>query len=110
MAKHKVVPIKDGDPLSKRLKTGTIVACSDGWRGRVHYDDGKSVTMIRDGDQMNSTFKGHRSFMRSSVKLGSFKIVGRGPVVDLAARKMLSCTVSVIDRARLEAEWESAPE
>jgi hypothetical protein len=109
MANRKVVSIKSTDPLAKRLKSGTVIAMGDGWKGRVHHDDGKAVSLIRDGERVNDAFKGHRGFLRRSVKIGGFQMVGRSQVVDLAARKMLPCSVTVIDRDRLETEWQSAP-
>jgi hypothetical protein len=86
-----------------------LVTMSDGWRGRVHHDDGEVVTVIRDGERMYAAFRGHRGFLRQSVKVGGFRMVGRSQVVDLAARKILTCGVVVVDRARLESEWQSAP-
>jgi hypothetical protein len=108
MAKHKLIPLKSSDPLATRLKSGTVVRMSDGWRGRVHYDDGEGVTLIRDGEEMNASFKGHRGFFRRSIKMGGVPMVSRSQVVDLGRRKMLGCTVTVLDRAGLEAEWEAS--
>src|SRR5665811_18250 len=47
--RHKLIPLKKSNPLAMRLKSGTIVRMSDGWRGRVHRDDGDAVSLIRDG-------------------------------------------------------------
>ena len=108
MARHKLIPLKGSDPLATRLKSGTVVRMSDGWRGRVHHDDGESVSLIRDGEKMNKSFKGHRGLLRRSIKMGGLPMVSRSQVVDLHARKMMSCTVTVIDRARLETEWDAS--
>ncbi len=78
---------------------------SDGWQGRVHHDDEETVTLIRDGEEMNASFKGYRGFSRRSIKMGGVPMISRSQVVDLHARKVMGCTVTVIDRARLEAEW-----
>jgi hypothetical protein len=109
MARHKLIPVKGTDPLASRLKPGTVVLMSDGWRGRVHHDDGEVVTLIKDGEKMNRSFKGHRGLLRRSIKMGGLPMVSRSQVVDLHARKMMGVTVTVIDRARLETEWQSAP-
>lgn len=109
MARHKLIPLKSSDPLAKRLKRGTVVHMSDGWRGRVHHDDGEVVSLIRDGEEMNASFKGHRGLLRRSIRMGGIPMVSRSQVVDLRARKVMGCTVTVIDRARLESEWNSAP-
>jgi hypothetical protein len=37
-------------------------------------------------------------------------MISRSQVVDLGARKLMRCTVTVIDRERLARSWESAPE
>jgi hypothetical protein len=108
MAKHKLIPLKSSEPLAMRLKSGTVIRMSDGWRGRVHHDDGESVSLIRDGEQMNGSFKGHRGFLRRSLKIGGIPMVSRSQVVDLHARKLMGCTVTVIDRARLETEWDAS--
>ncbi|QDW38751.1 hypothetical protein FFI89_017335 [Bradyrhizobium sp. KBS0727] len=109
MARHKLIPLKSSDPLATRLKPGAVVQMSDGWRGRVHHDDGEVVSLIRDGEKMNASFKGHRGLLRRSIKMGGIPMVSRSQVVDLRARKVMGCTVTVIDRARLESEWNSAP-
>jgi hypothetical protein len=109
MARHKLIPLKSSDPLATRLKRGTVVRMSDGWRGRVHYDDGEVVSLIRDGEEMNASFRGHRGLLRRSIKMGGSPMISRSQVVDLRARKVMGCTVTVIDRARLESEWNSAP-
>jgi hypothetical protein len=108
MANRKMFPIKSNSPLARRLKSGTLVKMSDGWRGRVHHDDGKSVSMIRDGEEINASFKGHRGFFRRSIKMGGLPMISRSQVVDIHARKILGCTVTVIDRAQLESEWAAA--
>jgi hypothetical protein len=108
MARHKLIPLKSINPLAKRLKTGTIIRMSDGWRGRVHLDDGETVSLIRDGEKMNGSFKGHRGFLRRSIKMGGIPMISRSQVVDLRARKVMGVTVTVIDRARLEAEWDAS--
>ena|SRR5438552_3877741 len=109
MARHKLIPLKSSDPLATRLKRGTVVRMSDGWRGRVHHDDGEVVSLIRDGEEMNPSFKGHRGLLRRSIKMGGIPMISRSQVVDLRAQKVMGCTVTVIDRARLESEWNSAP-
>jgi hypothetical protein len=81
---------------------------SDGWRGRVFHDDGEAVSFIRDGEEMNASFKGHRGLLRRSIKMGGVPMVSRSQVVDLRARKVMGCTVTVIDRARLETEWDAS--
>jgi hypothetical protein len=48
------------------------------------------------------------SFLRRSIKMGGLPMISRSQVVDLHARKMMDCTVTVIDRARLEAEWDAS--
>ena len=59
---------------------------------------------------MNDLFVGHRGVMRRSLNIGGAKMVGRSQVVDLAARAVLpNVSVTVVDRKRLEAEWQSAP-
>src|ERR1700712_1887598 len=98
MARNKIISLKEGDPLSKRLKgafqmdsgspaldlqSGAVVRMGDGWQGRVFHDDGKTVTIIQDGETINPAFKGYRGFVRSSAKIGSFRIVGRSKVIDL---------------------------
>jgi hypothetical protein len=108
MARHKLIPLKSSNPLAIRLKSGTVVRMSDGWRGRVHHDDGETVSLIRDGEQMNASFKGHRGFLRRSIKMGGVPMISRSQVVDLCARKVMGCTVTVIDRARLETEWDAS--
>ena len=105
MARHKLSPIKSSNPLAARLKSGTLVRMSDGWQGRVHHDDGQVVSLIRDGEEMNASFKGHRGFLRRSIKMGGVPMVSRRQVVDLHARRVKGCAVTVVDRARLEAEW-----
>jgi hypothetical protein len=82
---------------------------SDGWRGRVENDDGEFVVMIRNGERLNDLFRGYRGLRRRSIKVGSNKVMSRSVVVDLAARKVLNRSVTVVDRARLESEWSSAP-
>jgi hypothetical protein len=108
MAARKMIPIKSATPLAMRLKAGTVIRMSDGWRGRVHHDDGETVTMIRDGEEMNASFKGHRGFSRRSIRMGGVPMISRSQVVDLHARKLMGCTVSVLDRDRLEAEWDAS--
>jgi hypothetical protein len=108
MATRKMIPIKGSSPLAARLKSGTVVRMSDGWRGRVHHDDGQYVSMIRDGDRMNPSFKGHRGFLRRSIKMGGVPMISRSQVVDLHARKFMGVSVTVLDRARLEAEWDAS--
>jgi hypothetical protein len=108
MARHKLIPLKRSNPLSMPLPSGTMVRMSDGWRGRVHHDDGKTVSLIQDGERMNPSFKGHRGFVRRSIKMGGVPMISRSQVVDLRARKVMGCTVTVIDRARLEAEWDAS--
>jgi hypothetical protein len=108
MAMRKMIPIKGSNPLAMRLKSGTVIIMSDGWRGRVHHDDGEAVTMIRDGEEMKASFKGHRGFLRRSIKMGGVPMISRSQVVDLHARKLMGCTVTVIDRARLETEWDAS--
>jgi hypothetical protein len=107
MAKRKFIPLKSSDAIAKRLESGAAVAMSDGWRGRVHYDDGKTVSLVQDGEQMNSAFRGCRGFVRRSMKIGCVNLIGRSQVVDLAARKLLPA-VDIVDRALLEAEWEAS--
>src|SRR5436190_4543694 len=109
MATHKFIPPKSTDRLATRLTRGTVVRMSDGWRGRVHHDDGEVVSLIRDGEEMNASFRGHRGLLRRSIKMGGIPMISRSQVVDLHARKVMGCTVTVIDRARLESEWDSAP-
>jgi len=109
MARHELIPLKSSDPLATRLKRGTVVRMSDGWRGRVHHDDGEVVSLIRDGEEMNASFRGHRGLLRRSIKMGGIRMISRSQVVDLRARKVMGCTVTVIDRASLESEWNSAP-
>lgn len=102
----KNVILKDSDPLSLRMKAGAVVIMTDGWRGTVESDDGEFVLMLRDdGEQMNKAFRGYRGFRRQAVKAGRGKVMTRSPVVDLAARKMLKPSVTVIDRARIESSW-----
>jgi hypothetical protein len=108
MARHKLIPLKRSDPLAIRLKSGTVVRMSDGWRGRVQHDDGEVVSFIRDGEEMNASFKGHRGLLRRSIKMGGVPMVSRSQVVDLRARQVMGCTVTVLDRARLEAEWDAS--
>jgi hypothetical protein len=108
MARHKLIPLKSSDPLATRVKRGTVVHMSDGWRGRVHHDDGEALSLIRDGEEMNASFKGHRGILRRSIRMGGRPMVSRSQVVDLCARKVIGCTVTVIDRARLAAEWEAS--
>jgi hypothetical protein len=107
MARHKLIPVKSSSPLAMRLKSGTAVRMSDGWRGRVHHDDGEVVSLIRDGEQMNASFRGHRGFLRRSIKMGGVPMISRSQVVDLYSRKVMGCALTVIDRARLEAEWDA---
>jgi len=107
---HKLIPIKSSNPLAMRLKTGTVVRMSDGWRGRVHRDDGEAVSLIRDGEQMNASFRGHRGFLRRSIRMGGIPMISRSQVVDLHSRKVMGCTMTVIDREQLKRSWESAPE
>jgi hypothetical protein len=109
MARYKLIPLKSSDPLATRLKRGAVVRMSDGWQGRVHHDDGEVVSLIRDGEEMNASFRGHRGLLRRSIKMGGIPMVSRSQVVDLRARRVMGCTVTVIDRARLESEWNSAP-
>lgn len=97
------------DAFCKTLKAGTVVTMSDGWRGRVLHDDGEVVSMIKDGESMNTAFKGCRGIVRKSLRFGGIPMIGRSQVVDLAARKILRCDASVVDRKRLRAEWDSAP-
>jgi hypothetical protein len=108
MATRKMIPIKGNSLLAKRLKSGTVVRMSDGWRGRVFHDDGEYVSLVRDGDQMNPSFKGHRGFLRRSIKMGGLPMISRSQVVDLHARTFMGVSVTVLDRARLEAEWDSS--
>ena len=108
MATRKMIPIKGNSLLAKRLQAGTVVRMSDGWRGRVFHDDGEYVSMIRDGDQMNPSFKGYRGFLRRSIKMGGLPMISRSQVVDLHARKFSGVSVTVLDRARLEAEWSAS--
>jgi hypothetical protein len=108
MARHKLIPLKGSDPLATRLKSGTVVRMSDGWLGRVHHDDGEVVSLIRDGEKMNPSFKGHRGLLRRSIKMGGLPMISRSQVVDLQARKMMAVSVTVIDRARLETEWDAS--
>jgi hypothetical protein len=108
MARHELIPIKSSNPLATRLKRGTVGYMGDGWRGRVHHDDGEAVSLIRDGEEMNGSFKGCRGLLRRSIKMGGVPMISRSQVVDLHARKVMGCTVTVIDRARLEAEWDAS--
>jgi hypothetical protein len=108
MARQKWIPLKSSESLAKRLKTGTVVRMSDGWRGRVHHDDGEVVSLIREGEQMNQAFKGHRGLLRRSIKMGGVPMISRSQVVDLYSRKLMGCGVTVIDRARLETEWDAS--
>jgi hypothetical protein len=108
MARHKLIPLKSSSPLAVRLKTGTVICMGDGWRGRVFHDDGEAVSIIRDGEKMNASFKGCRGLLRRSIKMGGVPMVSRSQVVDLHARRVMGCTVTVIDRARLESEWDAS--
>jgi hypothetical protein len=105
----KNIILKANDPIAKRLQKGTVVQMSDGWKGKVESDDGEFAFMIRDGGRLNNLFVGYRGFQRCSIKVGSNKVMTRSVIVDLAARKVLNRSVTVIDRARLEAEWNCAP-
>jgi hypothetical protein len=102
--------LKDGDPLGAPLQKGAVVRMSDGWRGKVETDDGVHVVMIRDGERVNELFRGYRGIRRCSAVVGGKIVKTRSVVVDLAARKQLRRGVVIIDRARLESEWEAADE
>src|SRR5450631_118591 len=108
MARHKLILIKSSDPLATRLKDGTAIRMSDGWQGRVLRDDGEVVCLIREGEKIDASFKGHRGFTRRSIKMGGVPMVSRSQVVDLSARKVMGVSVTVIDRARLETEWDAS--
>ena len=56
--------------------------------------------MITDGLRLNDLFRGYRGFRRCSIKIGSNNVMSRSLVVDLAARKVLNRSVTVVDRAR----------
>jgi hypothetical protein len=107
----KLFRLKDSDPLAMKLKTGTIIQMTDGWRGKVQHDDGETVCLIRDGAvPLDPQFVGQRGFVRYRTTIGGSKAMCRGPVVDLARKCVMNrCGVVVVDRARLEFEWESAP-
>src|SRR5437660_11333137 len=97
MARHKLIPLKSSDPLTTRLKRGTVVRMSDGWRGRVHHDDGEVVSLIRDGEEMNASLKGHRGLLRRSIQMGGIPINSRSQVVDRHARHVMCYTAQVVD-------------
>ncbi|WP_342728876.1 hypothetical protein AAFG07_20870 [Bradyrhizobium sp. B097] len=103
----KNVRLKDSDPLALRMKPGAVVSMTDGWCGTVQSDDGEFVVMVRDGEQMNSAFRGYRGLRRQAVRVGRDKVMTRSPVVDLAARKMLKPSIAIVDRARIESSWSA---
>jgi hypothetical protein len=110
MMKRKLVRLKDSDPLAMKLKKGAVIKMSDGWCGKVDQDDGATVTLIRDGaEPLNDQFIGYRGFTRYRTTIGGSKAMCRSVIVDLARKSMVKCGVVVVDRARLESEWESAP-
>lgn len=110
MAK-KLVRLADSDPLALKLKKGAVVQMGDGWRGKVESDDGDSVVLVRDGaEPMNEGFVGYRGFRRHRATTHAGTVMCRSAVVDLASKRVVRCrTVVVVDRARLESEWASAP-
>jgi hypothetical protein len=50
------------------------------------------VPIIRDGEEMNASFKGYRGLLRRSIKMGGVPMVSRSQVVDLHARKLMGCS------------------
>jgi hypothetical protein len=74
----------------------------------VKFDLAANLLLISFAKPAN-LFCGYRGFRRRSIKVGSSKMMSRSVVVDLAARKVLNRSVTVVDRARLESEWNSAP-
>jgi hypothetical protein len=111
MRKKKLFRLADSDPLAMKLKKGAIIQMSDGWRGKVSHDDGATVTLIRDGaEPLNDQFIGYRGFIRYRTTINGSKAMCRGTVVDLERKCIVRCSVTVVDRARLESEWASAPE
>jgi hypothetical protein len=111
MAKKKLFRLADSDPLALKLKKGAVIRMSDGWLGKVNYDDGETVTLIRDGAvPLDKQFVGYRGFKRYRTTIGGSKAMCRGTVVDLGRKCVVRrCGVVVVDRARLESEWQSAP-
>jgi hypothetical protein len=110
MAKAKLFRLKDSDPLAMKLKKGTVIQMSDGWRGKVDHDDGETVTLIRDGAiPLDPRFVGYRGFIRYRTTINGAKAMCRGAVVDCSRKRVVRCGVVIVDRARLESEWEYAP-
>jgi hypothetical protein len=111
MARQKFIRLADSDPLAMKLKKGAVIRMSDGWLGKVNHDDGETVTLIRDGAvPLDKQFVGYRGFKRYRTTIGGSTAMCRGPVVDLARKCIVRrCSVTVVDRARLEHEWSSAP-
>jgi hypothetical protein len=105
----KFVRLKDSDPLGMRMAAGAVVLMGDGWRGRVESDDGEYIVFIRDGEKCNDVFRGYRGITRRQMALDGAKAMYRSLVVDCEARKLKRCSLIIVDRARLESEWSSAP-
>ena len=106
-----LIRLADSDPLAIKMKPGAKIRMSDGWCGAVSWDDGEFVTLIQDGAELhNEKFVGYRGFQRYRTTFGGTKAMCRSPIVDLEKRNIVRSGINVVDRARLESEWDAAPE
>ncbi len=115
LIKPKVAHWKGSEPLGG-IRKGMAVVMTDKWRGNVHQIDGDTVVCIQEGERPNDWLRGYRAFSRRSMTINGSKALVDFKATATASRssadrKQRSRDVAVyLERARLEREWESAPD
>jgi hypothetical protein len=102
-------------PFGVRLSKGMSVQMDDGWRGRVETDHGDCIICIADGERPNDYLRGYRAFARRLLTVSGSKAMVNwksGATASRSTTRVRRPPASVIDldRARIEREWQSAPE
>src|SRR5258708_2319280 len=97
------------------LKKGMAVAMNDGWCGYVHLIDGDSVICIQNGERPNDWLKGYRGFSRRLMSINGTKAIvdwksATASRSTVNREQRSSAAVVDLERARLEREWQSAPD
>jgi hypothetical protein len=114
-----------------RLNKGSPITADDGWRGKVLQDDGETVVCLAVGERENDYLRGYRAFSRRWLtfdgKTATATVNWNAAVAaDKAKKRSLSDVFGLpdlngnrgndrgvaldLDRARIEREWQNAPE
>ena len=111
----KLMQRKSVVPFGVRLSKGMSVQMDDGWRGRVEKDQGDFIICIADGERPNDWLRGYRAFARRLMTVSGSKAMVNWKSGATASRPAIrerraAAVVIDLDRARIEREWQSAPE